>query len=71
MLRADPSENQSINRLFDGSGNHEATVVIPEDEDRINRWKEERRGLLSDEIHMDKYPQETLMELTSATEVED
>ena len=30
------------------------------------RFQEERRGLLSDEIHLDKYPQETFMELSMA-----
>ena len=28
-----------------------------------SRFREERRGLLSDQIHLDKYPQETLSEL--------
>ena len=30
------------------------------------RFQEERRGLLTEEVHLDKYPQETLMELQSA-----
>ncbi len=29
----------------------------------LTTFKEERRGLLTNEIHLDKYPQETLMEL--------